>query len=296
MILTKGLARGLIRNAKLSRLPGVEWRFGMLRLNRWFSAPKEQTPDDKVDSQDLQENAAMTVEDPAGETSGGFVYKKNAEVTKEYAIPGEKLITEQPILKELTFPSYFIMNPMLPISSIVAGRRSFYILLGIFTSIATAFYYTGHPYICGIFCFLAASPLTYIRQSRKVLLNKILQVKLHEDMKRVDLTTAYKTYTTNISDIKLGKNAIRNMAEGRAKFEEVKRPDFLVPDSSVPLGLPLFVKIPIASKQQEMVIDLDHLLFRIDNFDLFSDIMNGNEAAVTEYQKIEPAKPERQTN
>lgn len=291
MILSRRLAGGFFKCAGLPGISGAHWRLGAWRVKRSFSDGKGQPQEDLTESKKLSEEKPKDVgEDTAGDTSGGYVFKKKPEIVLDFDKLDQSQMREHIATRNLRFSNYYVMSPVLPISSIVASRRSFYIVLGIFLSIATVFYYTGHPYICFFFCFLATSPLTYIRQSKRVLSNKILQVKLHADMKTVDLTTAYKSMTVRIGDIKPGKHAVENLGKARQSFEDFKLNDFKMPDGPMALGLPLFVKVPCEGKQMELVIDLDHVLFRIDNFDIFADIMTGNEDIVNDYRLIDDDK------
>jgi hypothetical protein len=264
------------------------------RLARWSGEAKkpEEVKTEKPESEKPESEMTLEERDPASPTSSGFVFiPKNQEATPTFdkidaSMLREEIVTE----RDLNIRTSNVFEPLLPISKITSMRRSRHLMTAASVSAATASYYFGHPYLAFFLCFVASGPIVDLSSMRRGLKNKVLHIRLHPDLSTVDLITAYKTITVPIKNINATEKSLLSLAKVRKGFEEMKKSNHNL-EEGAPLHAHLSAVFSVVNKGrlEQMVVDLDPYLYKVDNFDLLTDILHGNSTAVAQYTKVEPS-------
>lgn len=184
-----------------------------------------------------------------------------------------------------------IFRPLLSIDQIMTGRKATQIACGIYMSACISFFYFGYPIVGGVFAFLASGPVVFLRNTKKALSKKILRIDLLPDQISVKVSTAFDSFVVPINGIKPAGDFITLLQEHRDKFEETKKPDFKPSQTEQPLSQSIFIDFEgvtssTNSKVQptKMALELDPLLYGIDNYDLFVDTITGKSEQVQKYK------------
>lgn len=241
----------------------------------------------------------------ASDTSTGFIpnitNKGGKEVSKEDLAKyiSEKAKSEAILFKRdknYTFNRLDIFRPVLPLESIVGSRTFSKIQAGVWIGLGFGAAWTGWYLVAGVFCFLAAGPIAYLAKSRSILKNRVMLLTLSdpttwkENQIKLTLTTPFKKIETEIGNIKPWGEYVPILEKARPDFEKVNSPDFEPPSGEVPPGVPLFIEIEDGKgKKDKKMLDLDYLLYRVENFDLLVDVLRGETAEVRKYMRV--AKP-----
>lgn len=238
-----------------------------------------------------------------GDTSAGFVVgKTNTPGTKPISVEElkkylEEKAKDEAVLfkknKNYSFSRFEIFRPVLPLDSIVGSRTFSKMQAGLWVSLAFVSSWAGWYILGGVFCFMAAGPIVYLRRSHNILKNRIMLITLSDpatwtnNQISLTLTTPFSKIETSVGKLKPNGEYVTILEKARADFERVNSPDFEPPTGEVPPGVPLFVDIDQGGKPQQKMIDLDYLLYRVENFDLLVDVLRGETVEVAKYKRVE---------
>ena len=237
-----------------------------------------------------------------GDTSAGFVAGKTNSAGKAISIDElkkylEEKAKDEAVLfkknKNYSFSRFDIFRPVLPLESIVGSRTFSKIQAGIWLGLAVASSWTGWYILGGVFCFIAAGPIVYLRRSHKILKNRVMLITLSDpstwkkDQINLTLTTPFRKIETSLGKIKPVGEYVPILEKSRPDFERVNSPDFEPPTGEVAPGVPLFIEIDQDGKPVQKMLDLDYLLYRAENFDLLVDVLRGETAEVLKYSRVE---------
>lgn len=265
------------------------------QLRRLFSSQKSREEQNSADQPEdkPKEKEWQPASEKEGNTSTAYGYTRKKQADGSASAPTEVKIDSQKLQqaeqvkyeKDYELRTFEVLESVLPISDITKHRKGSLLVAGLWISLAATAYYYGYPVVAGGLCFMAAGPIMFFRRSKTALKDKVLGITLLPDMKNVLLHTAFYTQRVSIDQIKPLGDFISMFETARPKFEMVKSPEFNPPTEIVPSGYLLFfgVQDPQTGQLKKMLVDLDHLLYRVDNFDLLVDILTGQHAEVYKY-------------
>ena len=235
-------------------------------------------------------------EDPS-KTSYGYkgnrIIKDNQKENLHFgenSVAGRSEVKEEEIFgeygREYVYKTDMILVPVITIDEIMKSRYQSYGVIGFWGAIAAGFYSYDYKIVTMVFCFLASSPIVYLYRTRQIMMNKILEIQLIQNKQEVVLRTAYKTIEAKIEAIKAKGDFLGILGRCKDKFIASKDPNFEMPADDImeTLGETMILAVTaLDGSVHRLVIDMDYMLYRVDNFYLLSDILMANTGEVTKY-------------